>query len=184
MTKSSSDPRDPRVARTRRDVIQAGAAILLEDGWEAATHAAVARRSGYSKATLYAHWPTPTDLMREAIHRICEDSAGPSPSGDLREDLHTFLGRFALTLSERRYDQLMAGAIERAGRDEGAHDLRNRLYETATNGIRDILAAHLPTRDVAPSLAMLVGAVLVRVTYEGETATADFITDVVDRVLG
>ncbi|WDZ92793.1 hypothetical protein [Nocardiopsis sp. HUAS JQ3] len=43
--------------------------------------------------------------------------------------------------------------------------------------------AHLPARDVDPSLAMLVGAVLVRVTYEGEAATEEFIADVVDRVL-
>ncbi|NKZ01983.1 TetR/AcrR family transcriptional regulator [Nocardiopsis dassonvillei subsp. albirubida] len=184
MTKSAGDPGDPRVARTRRDVIQASAAILLEDGWGAATHAAVARRSGYSKATLYAHWPTPTDLMRDAIDRICEESTTPAPSGDLREDLRTLLGRFALALSERRYDQLMAGAIELAGRNEVARELRDRLYETATKGIRDTLATHLPARDVDPSLAMLVGAVLVRVTYEGEAATAEFIADVVDRVLG
>lgn len=44
--------------------------------------------------------------------------------------------------------------------------------------------AHLPARDVDPSLALLVGAVLVRVTYEGEAATEEFIADVVDRVLG
>ena len=183
MTKPSSDPRDPRVARTRRDVIRACADILLEDGWGAATHAAVARRSGYSKATLYTHWPTPTDLMKDASDRICEDSTSPLPSGDLREDLHASLGKLALTLTERRYDQLMAGVVERAGQDEDARALRDRLYETATSGIRDILAAHLPARDVTPSLAMLVGAVLVRVTYEGEAATAEFITAVVDRVL-
>lgn len=77
----------------------------------------------------------------------------------------------------------MAGVIERAGQNEVARELRDRLYETATKGIRDVLDAHLPGRDVDPSLAMLVGAVLVRVTYEGEAATEEFIADVVDRVL-
>ncbi|WP_016907770.1 TetR/AcrR family transcriptional regulator [Streptomyces xiaopingdaonensis] len=183
MAKLSGDPVDPRVARTRRDVIRASATSLLEDGWGATTHAEVARRAGYSKATLYAHWPTPVDLMRDAIAQICEDATHPSTSGDLREDLHAALSALALTLSEGRYDRLMAGIIERAGRDEGARDLRDRLYETATTGVRTLLTAHLRPDDVEPSLAMLVGAVLVRATYEGEAVTPAFLTDVIDRAL-
>lgn len=158
--------------------------MLLEDGWGATTHAEVARRAGYSKATIYAHWPTPVDLMRDAIAQICEDATHPQTSGDLREDLHAALSALALTLSEGRYDRLMAAVIERAAQDEGARDLRDRLYETATTGIRDILTANLRPDDVEPCLAMLVGAILVRATYEGEAVTAAFITDVIDRVLG
>ena len=52
---------DPRVARTRRDVVDATAALLLEVGWDGVTHARVAQRSGYSKATVYAHWPARLD---------------------------------------------------------------------------------------------------------------------------
>ncbi|MDA3648168.1 TetR/AcrR family transcriptional regulator [Saccharopolyspora indica] len=183
MAKLSGDPGDPRVARTRRDVIRASAASLLEEGWGATTHAEVARRAGYSKATIYAHWPTPVDLMRDAIAQICEDTTHPPTSGNLREDLHVALSALALTLSEGRYDRLMAGVIERAGHDEGARDLRDRLYETATTGVRGILAAHLRPDDVGPCLAMLVGAVLVRATYEGEAVPPAFITDIIDRAL-
>ncbi len=77
----------------------------------------------------------------------------------------------------------MAGVIERAAHDEGARDLRDRLYETATTGVRGVLAAHLQPDDVEPCLAMLVGAILVRATYEGETVTPAFITDIIDRAL-
>ncbi|MEE1939247.1 TetR/AcrR family transcriptional regulator [Streptomyces sp. TRM 70361] len=184
MAKSSGESRDPRVVRTRRDVIRASAASLLEEGWEATTHAEVARRAGYSKATVYAHWPTSVDLMRDAIACICEDATHPPPGGDLREDLHDALSALALTLSEGRYDRLMAGVIERAGHDEGARDLRDRLYGTATTGVRRVLAAHLRPGDVEPCLAMLVGAILVRATYEGEAVTSAFITDIIDRALG
>ncbi len=183
MAKLSGDPVDPRVARTRRDVIRASAASLLEDGWGATTHAEVARRAGYSKATIYAHWPTSVDLMRDAIGQICEDATHPPAGGDLREDLHAALSALAQTLSEGRYDRLMAGVIERAGQDEGARDLRDRLYETATTGVRGILTAHLRPDDVEPCLAMLVGAVLVRATYEGRPVTPAFITDIIDRAL-
>ncbi|MEU9604737.1 TetR/AcrR family transcriptional regulator [Streptomyces sp. NPDC048057] len=183
MAKSSSESGDPRVARTRRDVISASAASLLEDGWGATTHAEVARRAGYSKATIYAHWPTSVDLVRDAIALICEDATHPPVSGDLHEDLHTALGALAQTLSERRYDRLMAGVIERAGHDEGARDLQHRLYETATAAVRGVLTAHLRPDAVEPCLAMLVGAVLVRATYEGEAVTPAFLTDVIDRTL-
>ncbi|WP_030419419.1 TetR/AcrR family transcriptional regulator [Streptomyces sp. SCSIO 75703] len=183
MAKSSGGPRDPRVARTRRDVIRASAASLLEEGWEATTHAEVARRAGYSKATIYTHWPTSVDLMRDAIASICEDTTHPPANGNLHEDLHDSLSALALTLSEGRYDRLMAGVIERAGHDEGARDLRDRLYETATTGVRGVLAAHLQPDDVEPCLAMLVGAILVRATYEGETVTSAFIADIIDRAL-
>ncbi|SOD64846.1 transcriptional regulator, TetR family [Streptomyces zhaozhouensis] len=183
MVKSSGDAVDPRVARTRRDVIRASATSLLEDGWGATTHAEVARRAGYSKATVYAHWPTSVDLVRDAISLICEDATHPATGGDLVEDLHAALGALAGTLSEGRYDRLMAGVIERAGHDEGARELRDRLYETATTGVRGVLAAHLAPDDVEPCLAMLVGAVLVRTTYEGGTADAAFLTDLIARAL-
>ncbi|WP_020123650.1 TetR/AcrR family transcriptional regulator [Streptomyces canus] len=183
MAKSSSDPVDPRVTRTRRDVIAASAASLLEEGWGATTHAEVARRAGYSKATVYAHWPTTVDLMRDAIARICEDATLPPAGGNLREDLHAALSALAQTLSEGRYDRLMAGVIERAAQDQGARDLRDRLYETATTGVRGVLTAGLRPDDVEPCLTMLVGAVLVRATYEGEAVTSEFITDIIDRAL-
>ncbi|MFJ6022261.1 TetR/AcrR family transcriptional regulator [Nocardiopsis alba] len=183
MTKSSGEPEDPRVTRTRRDVIRASAASLLERGWTATTHAEVARRAGYSKATIYAHWPTPVDLMRDTIARICEDTTPPPMGGDLREDLHTSLSALAWTLSEGRYDRLMASVIEHAGDNENARELQERLYETATAGIRDVLTSHLRRDDVEPCLAMLVGAVLVRATYEGRSVSPGFITDIIDRAL-
>lgn len=184
MVKFSGDGEDPRVTRTRRDVVRESATALLEDGWAAMTHAEVAKRSGYSKATIYAHWPTPFDLARDAIEQICEDTTHPPAGGDLRTDLHAALTRLAETLADGRYDQLMAGVITRAGESDDARDLRDRLYENATRGIRGILAEHLAPDDVAPSLSLLVGAVLVRATYEGVPVTSGFLDDIIQRVLG
>ncbi|MFJ6723652.1 TetR/AcrR family transcriptional regulator [Streptomyces sp. NPDC091281] len=183
MAKVSGEAEDPRVARTRRDVIRASATSLLEEGWGATTHAEVARRAGYSKATIYAHWPTSVDLMRDAIAQICADAPHPPTSGDLRQDLHDALSRLALTLSEGRYDRLMAGVIERAAHDEGARGLRDQLYETATVDLRGVLTAHLRPDDVEPVLAMLAGAVLVRASYEGRAVDSAFIADIIARAL-
>ena len=38
---------DPRVLRTRRDVLEAARAVLLEEGWERVTVSRVAQRAGH-----------------------------------------------------------------------------------------------------------------------------------------
>ncbi|MFG6401207.1 TetR/AcrR family transcriptional regulator [Microbacterium sp. P04] len=175
---------DPRVARTRRDVVDATATLLLERGWDGVTHAEVARQSGYSKATIYTHWPARLDLIRSAIEQICDTDHHPRSTGDLKADLRASLLDFATDLTEGHLDRLLAGVVERANTSEVVRDLRGRLYDTGTRGMRSILESHLDAADIEPTLALLTGAVLVRVTFEGQPATESFIDDLVTRVLG
>lgn len=74
---------DARVARTRADVAKAALEVLSNEGSEAVTHARVAELAGYSKTTLYSHWPARIDLIAMAI-----ESLGEMPhhqrTGDLR----------------------------------------------------------------------------------------------------
>lgn len=174
---------DPRIVRTKRDVIEAVSALLLEDGWDAVTHAAVASRSGYAKGTIYAHWPTRLDLVSASIEQICDAAQHPAPTGDLRADLRTSLLDFATDLSERHLDRLLAGVVERSGLGDVARHLKRRLYEAGTSGLRAILVAHIHPDDIAPVLTQLTGAVLVRVVFEGEPATDEFVDDLIRRVL-
>ena len=174
---------DPRIARTRRDVVDTTAGMLVDDGWDAITHAEVARRAGYSKATVYTHWPTRLDLIRDAIDQICDAAEHPAATGDLRRDLHVSLADFANDLSVGHLDRLLAGVIERANQGDAVRDLRTRLYETGTGALRSILESHLASVDVEPALALLTGGILVRVTFEGVPATGAFIDDLIERVL-
>ncbi|MFI6576240.1 TetR/AcrR family transcriptional regulator [Nocardiopsis sp. NPDC050513] len=174
---------DPRIARTRRDVVDATSALLLEEGWDAVTHAAVARRAGYSKATVYAHWPARLDLISASIEQICDAADHPAPTGDLRTDLRVALEDFAHDLTHRRLDRLLAGVVEHAPDSEVVAGLRTRLYETGTSAMRAVLASHLSQRDVEPALALLTGAVFTLVTFEGKAASAAVVDDLIDRVL-
>jgi AcrR family transcriptional regulator len=174
---------DPRVARTHRDVIDATTTLFLQEGWEAVTHAEVARRAGYSKATVYAHWPSRMDLVQATVEQICDVAEHPEPTGDLRADLIAGLTDFAADLSDGHLDRVLGGILERAGSDPVIDDLRRTLYAAGTRSMQAILRTHLKPNDVEPSLALLVGAVLVRVAFEGRAATQGFIEDLVDRVL-
>jgi AcrR family transcriptional regulator len=180
---SAADEVDPRVARTRRDVLDATARLLVDDGWDSVTHAEVARRAGYSKATLYAHWPTRLDLVRAAIDRLCDASEHPAPSGDLAHDVRASLADFAADLTDGHLDRLLAGVVERAGQSDVHAELRNRLYASGTSGLRAVLGAHLPADDVETVLELLTGAVLVHVSFAGRLADDNFVDDLVRRVL-
>ena len=177
------DSIDPRVVRTRRDVVGATTALFLAEGWTAVTHAEVARRAGYSKATIYSHWPTRLDLVRASVEQICVAAKHPLPTGDLRTDLVRELVTFADALSRGHLDRVLGGILERAGSDPRVDELRKQLYEAGTRSLEAILQAHLPSAAVEPSLVLLAGAVLVKVAFEGSQATNGFIEDLIDRVL-
>ena len=50
--------------------------------------------------------------------------------------------------------------------------------------MRSILETHVKPGDIEPVLALLTGAVLVRVTFEGVAATEAFVDDLIERALG
>lgn len=174
---------DRRVARTRRDVIGATAELLLEHGWDGVTHAEVARRSGYSKATIYTHWPDRVDLVRSAVDKICDAADHPVPTGVLLDDLRSALLDFAADLTDGHLDRLLAGVIERASTSDVVRAMRTRLYDTGTQALRSVLQAHLDNKDVEPTLALLTGGVLIRVSFEGVPATEAFVNDLIARVV-
>ena len=173
---------DPRVTRTRRDVVGTAVDLLVTGGWDRVTHAEVARLAGYSKATVYSHWPTRLDLIRDAVDQICDAADHPEPSGELRVDLVMGLTDFATDLTGR-LARLLGGVIERAGNDPTVEQLRQRLYDTGTAMLRTVLETHLAPRDIAPVLAMLTGGVFVRVAFEGQQPSTALVEDLVDRVL-
>jgi len=174
---------DPRILRTRRDVVDAATALFLAEGWTAVTHAEVARRAGYSKATIYAHWPTRLDLVRASVGQICAASKHPEPTGDLRGDLVRELVNFADDLARGRLDRVLGGVLERAGTDPAVDELRQQLYDEGTHSMEAILRSHLPSDAVEPCLMLLTGGVLVRVAFQGRPADSAFIEDLVGRVL-
>lgn len=182
MREAGTGALDPRVVRTRRDVVEAATALFLSEGWTGVTHASVARRAGYSKATVYAHWPTRLDLVRASVGRICEVAEHPRPTGDLRADLVRSLVDFAEDLSDGHLDRVLGGLLEHGG-DPAVGPLRRQLYEEGTRSLEAILRDHLPAEDVEPCLALLVGAVLARVSFQAGEAPVAFVEDLVDRVL-
>lgn len=76
---SSGTVRDPRVARSRAAVLEAGVELLVEGGPNAVTVEAVCQRSGVAKTTIYRQWTSREDLVVDVIAEIVSTAPVPPP---------------------------------------------------------------------------------------------------------
>lgn len=104
---------DARVVRTRHDVLHAAIDLVITEGLDALTQPNVARRAGYSKATVYAHWPDRLDLVRDAFALLGEMPHHVA-TGDLRMDLVGELLSFRRAMEAHRLDRVLGVLAERA----------------------------------------------------------------------
>ena len=123
---------DARVARTRADVARAALEVLTVEGSDAVTHARVAELAGYSKTTLYTHWPSRVDLIALAV-----DALGDLPhherSGDLRDDIIGELQAFRGGITDMRLDRILTGMAQWASVEE-MRQIRDKINNSEGQG--------------------------------------------------
>jgi AcrR family transcriptional regulator len=178
-----TDRPDPRIERTRSDVLRSAIEVLVAEGWDAVTQPNVARHAGYSKATVYAHWPDRMDLLREAFDRYGE-MPHHDGNGDVRADLVGELVNFRVAMVVHRLDRALAVLAERASALPEVADIRDRFVADGESPIRALLAASpaAAARHEAAVL-MLSGLVTHAVLMHGEGPTDEVIAAAVDMVL-
>lgn len=173
---------DPRVVRTRNDVLKAALDVLIDEGWDAVTHPHVARVAGYSKATVYAHWPDRLALVRDAFARSGELPHAPAV-GTLREDLCTELHSFRTAMVEHRLDRALAVLAERAPAVPELAEVRDRYVAAGERPLRDRLAPLLTPLQVDVAVHMLCGGMLHAVLMHGHAPDDQFVDTAVAAVL-
>jgi AcrR family transcriptional regulator len=113
---------------------------LVEQGWSAVTHVAVAALSGVGRTTLYRHWPDASSLLRDALaHHIA--IAHTEPTGDLRADLLRELTASRAMLHEPSSLQAIRIVVERAAVDPAFAEMKDVLYRAGTSVLRGIVEA-------------------------------------------
>ena len=70
---------------TQERIVAAAAAIIFENGPNAASHRAIAKRAGVSLSSTTHHFKSRTDILLEGFRRIVVDSAGTLAKGMLTE---------------------------------------------------------------------------------------------------
>ena len=177
---------DPRVVRTRRDVLAAAREVLLDEGWERVTVSRVADRSGYARTTLYRHWPQRLDLLRDLIDEEAR-LAHTTPTGDLRGDLIAELEAFRAAVTSAGLGRMMIAIGQQARDDSELAELNRSMREGGVRVLGEILAAAADrgdfVRHLDPAMAagQLFGPVLFAYLFEAqEDLDHAFVVGVVD----
>lgn len=173
---------DARVTRTRADVARAALQVLTREGCEALTHAHVAEIAGYSKTTLYTHWPSRLELIMMALDALGE-MPHLEPTGELRTDLIAELTVFRKAVEELRLDQILAVMAQWASADEMAQ-LRDRINTDGQAPLRAMLKEAVDDGDrLEAAVSMLTGVVACPSLMFGTAPSDTVIAAAVDLVL-
>ena len=186
MTSSGQDgaghPVDARVVRTRNDVLRAALDVLIDEGRDAVTHQRLAQVAGYSRATLYKHWPTRADLLRDAFGGL-RDAHHHTPTGDVRADLIEELTTFRSVIERRRIDRALAALAELAASHPEMSDVRDEVVRDGERVLRGLLAPRMAGAELEAATLMLAGAVLNAAMMHGRPPADDVIAAAVDIVM-
>ena len=172
---------DARVARTRADVARAALAVLTGEGSEAVTHARVAELAGYSKTTLYTHWPGRIDLIAMAIETL-----GEMPyivrTGDLRADVIAELKIFRQAINDIRLDRVLTGMAEWASVEQ-MREIRDRVNTDGQHQMYEMLGERFEGPALDAVVSMLTGVIACPSVMFGTLPDDDVIEAGVDIVL-
>lgn len=171
---------DARVARTRVDVARAALKILTGEGSEAITHARVAEIAGYSKTTVYTHWPARIDLITMAI-----ESLGEMPhherTGDLRADVIDELKVFRSGIVELRLDRVLASMAQWASAEQ-MRKVRDKVNTDGQHQMQAMLGEVFSGAELDAAVSMLTGVVACPSLMYGTVPSDDIIEAAVDIV--
>ncbi|WP_069171763.1 TetR/AcrR family transcriptional regulator [Streptomyces griseus] len=123
-TDNAAAPRRRGAVRTE-ELLRVTFELAAEVRYSDLTIAAVARRAGVGKHTIYRRWSTKSELLLDALHRALGPALDYRDTGDVRADLREqFIRSSAALLSPAIWPVYRAVII--AAQDDDA--LRERLY--------------------------------------------------------
>lgn len=172
---------DSRVIRTRADVARTALDVLTREGSDALTHARVAEIAGYSKTTLYTHWPSKVDLLATALHAI-GDMPHQQRTGDLRADLVGELKMFRRAVLDLGLDRILSAMAQWAS-VEAMAQLRATFNTNAQKPIRAMLEDAFQGAELEAAISMLAGVVACPSLMFGTVPDDDQIEAAVDLIL-
>ena len=180
-SKAGDSGEDARVSRTRADVARAALEVLTTDGSDAVTHARVAEIAGYSKTTLYTHWPARIDLIAMAIESL-GDMPHHDRTGVLRDDLIGELKVFRAGVLDMRLDRVLSGMAEWASVEQMAR-IRQKVNTDGQHQMYEMLGEIFSGAALDAAVSMLTGVVACPAIMFGTVPDDAVIEAAVDVVL-
>ena len=155
----AAPPLDARVVRTRSDILRAAVDVLTDEGLDAVTHHRLAEVAGYSRATIYKHWPTRDALFVDAF-TYRPSGAHHVPTGDLRADLIGELTMFRRGMERQRLDRALAALAALTTSVPELAAVRDKLVAEGERVLLGLLAPLADGPELEAAMRMLSGSVL------------------------
>ena len=170
-------PRDPRVDEAVRT---ATLALLVEEGYQATSIQAIARRAGVSAPSIYRRWSSKAELIEAAVFPtpFIEPTA---ETGDVRRDLATYCRAILSYLGEPAVRAAIPGLLTEYQTDP---QLWQRLGERSVAPMRGTFAAYLAgtghraVGSVDALFDVMMGSLFVRAINAGAAGADDFAREV------
>ncbi|NNH73306.1 TetR/AcrR family transcriptional regulator [Nocardia uniformis] len=179
-------PRDPQLDA---QVLTAAQELLVSEGYEATTIAAVARRAGVVTTSIYRRWPSKRALIEDAVFAL-DTGNHPAPTGDLRADLLAWTRLFLSAAAQPAARAAIPGLLAAYHDDrESYRRLLDRGEQPTRQALREMLigaAAHgqaAPGCDVDAVFEFLRGATLIRALTHGNEDADAFCQQIADALL-
>jgi AcrR family transcriptional regulator len=179
---------DARVRRSRATVLGVTAELLFERGFAGASVDEITRRSRVAKTTIYRHWPTRSDLLRDACSSIGTPLEVPD-TGSFEGDVTALLTSLAHLLRSEKWTSVLPSVIDAAERDPDIAAMYSRLQEGYSAPLQSIIQramqkGDLPkTTDAALLIAALTGPLFYRRWFSREPLTSAFARQIARLVL-
>ncbi|HEX6522682.1 MAG TPA: TetR/AcrR family transcriptional regulator [Streptosporangiaceae bacterium] len=172
---------DPRAARSREAILTAAWDLLARDGPAAITHQRVAQQAGVGRATVYRHWATPQDLLRDVLY-TAELPFFATPAAPVRPWLHGELRRLADELALPAVASLAVAQMEQTRQSGSPHRRVTAITERLAAAFA--LAVDTGELDTAPDPALaaahLLGPLLYRTTLQAAAVPDTLLAQVID----
>jgi AcrR family transcriptional regulator len=169
-------------------VLAATAELLFERGFAGASVDEISRRSGVAKTTIYRHWPTRADLLRDACSTIGTPQDVPD-TGSFETDVTTLVTNLAELLRKAKWSSVLPSIIDAAERDSDIASMYSKLQHgysapLETVILRAVGRGELPQdTDAAMLIAALTGPLFYRRWFSREPLTEAFAKQIVERVI-
>jgi AcrR family transcriptional regulator len=184
-TKTSRPVGRPRSETARRAILDAAFELASRDVPGGLTMEAIARRAGVSKETLYRWWRSKAEVLLEALAERGERQIPVPDSGNLEDDLRTFMRATARALDPATRRVLRTLAAGAASDPEFADQVREQFIDRRRAALSAVLdqaveRGELPGKQAATALDFVFGSLWYRLVFgvgRLDRAWADSVTD-------
>ena len=133
-----------RTEEKRREIVEAAAALFVEQGYDRTSMSAISERVGGSKATLYGYFASKEDLLRAVLeHDVAQeaiDLIGAFPSG---KDLEGGLTELGVRYLGGRLSDLSIANLRTVSTQPADSKLGQDFYDNVLRPAWQMLADHI-----------------------------------------